>query len=119
MREYEIMFILKPNLAEQDYAGLVDNFQKWITDNEGEIVKTDKIGLRDFATVFDHYNKGYYVVCEFKGTNKTLDEIYERMRVNENFMRHLNVLKESLYGRQDVDVADTKTKEEAEVDVKS
>ena len=117
MRDYEIMFILKPNLAEQDYTGLVDNFQKWITDNEGEIVKLDKIGLRDFATVFDHYNKGYYVVCDFKGTNKTLDEIYERMHVNENFMRHLNVLKESLYGRQSSDVA--ATKEEAEVDVKS
>ncbi len=96
MRDYEILFILKPNLGDDKNTEMVKQFENWISSSEGEISKLDIWGLKDLASTFQKFTKGYFVLCEFKGTPKTLNEIKQRIGVNENFIRYLLVRLESV-----------------------
>ena len=91
MREYECLFIIKPHLSEEEYTKHIDAFKSWITDNEGEILKLEVIGKKDLSYEMKKNKQGYYVLCEFKGTNKTLDEVNRRFKVNEDFLRSLTI----------------------------
>jgi small subunit ribosomal protein S6 len=104
MREYDILFIMKPHLAEDVYSSIVESFEKWITDNEGEIDLLNAAGIKDLASTLSGFDQGYYVHCQFKGTNKTIDEINKRMKVNETIFRHLLVTLDSIQQKnQNVD----------------
>ena len=90
-KEYETLFIIKPHLTEEEYTKHVDSFKSWITDNEGEVLKLDVIGKKELSYEMNKNKLGYYVLCEFTGTNKTLDEVNRRFKVSENYLRYLTI----------------------------
>lgn len=97
MRDYEAILILKAHLGEDVYKKSTDTFQEWITKNEGTVIKFDAMGTRDLPETFKKHTKGYYFLCQFSGSNLTLDTIKENMRVDENYIRHLIVRMDSIY----------------------
>ena len=105
MREYEILFIMKPNLGEDQYKKTIESFESWITKTEGEITLLDPWGLRNLASTLNGLDKGYYVLCQFKCGNKTLIEIKKRIAVNEIIFRNLIVKMETIKEKE------TKTEE--------
>ncbi len=100
MKEYEVLFILKPQLSEEERQQVLDAFQGWITKTKGEILMFEQIGLRDLAYEIEDQNKGFYVQCQFKGGNETLDEIAKRTHVEERIIRHLLVDLASTSGKK-------------------
>lgn len=90
-KEYETLFIVKPHLSDEVYTKHVESFKGWITDNEGEILKLEVIGKKEMAYEMKKGRTGFYVLCEFKGTNKTLDELAMRFRVTEDILRNLTI----------------------------
>jgi small subunit ribosomal protein S6 len=100
---YEILYILKPNMAEDAYKELSSNFQKWITGNGGEIILFKELGLRQLGPTFNvDPPQGYYVQCQFKGTAETVTAITDQIKVNETFVRHLIVKMESIMTKTDL-----------------
>lgn len=97
MKEYEILFIMKANLPDEKYTAMIEAFKGWITGNEGEIMGIKPWGMRDLPITFQKHDRGYYVECQFKGSNKTLDAIKKNMAVNEDMVRNLIVLLDSLH----------------------
>ena len=95
-KEYEILFIIKPTLTEDARKTLLDNFKSWITDAEGQIQLFQEVGLKDLATEFDKQTRGYYVLVEFTATQKTLDNLKEKLHINEDIFRHLIVKMDSV-----------------------
>lgn len=102
-KSYEILFIIKPNLAEDVTEEILKSFQGWVTNNEGEILLFKPWGLKELATVFDKMTHGYYVQCQFKGTNKTLTEIKNRFAVSETVFRNLVVTLDSVQSDKPVE----------------
>ncbi len=96
MKDYEIVFILKPTFSEEKYAEIISNFEGWVTKNGGEILLLTALGLRDLAQQFGHFTQGYYVQSHFKAVNQTLEEIQRQISVSEDFLRHLVVTLESI-----------------------
>ena len=96
MREYEILYIIKPHLSEEDYTKIIHTFEGWITQNGGEILLSNVMGLKELATVLDKQTHGYYVQCQFRSGNEALDEIATRLGVSETIFRHLLVTLDSI-----------------------
>ncbi len=95
-REYEILFIVKANLGDAQYQEIITKFSELIAKNEGEIINLKPWGLRNICTTFKKHTQGFYVECQFSGSNKTLDAIKKAFQVNENIIRHLIVLLDSI-----------------------
>jgi small subunit ribosomal protein S6 len=99
MKSYESLIIIKPNLSEDDVNKLIESIQGWITNTEGEILLSKPWGVRELAYPIDKFTQGYYYQVQFKATNKTLDELHNRFRVTELFIRELTVTLDSIYSK--------------------
>lgn len=91
IREYEILYIVKPGLGDEKVKTIHSNLQSWITSNGGEVTKFKDLGLRDLATEFHKCVQGHYGLCQFKGDIAVLQELNEKLRVTEDILRYLNV----------------------------
>ncbi len=96
MNAYEILFIIKPHLAEEANEEIMKSFQGWVTSTGGEVTLFKPWGLRELATVFEKHTHGFYVQCQFKCGNPTLAEIKTRLGVSETVFRYLLVTLDSV-----------------------
>lgn len=88
IRSYEAMYILRPDVAEESLDSAITKFEKTVADSGGELLKTGKWGLRLLAHEIKHYDKGYYVLMEFKGTPEQVRKLEERFKLDENILRY-------------------------------
>ena len=49
MRNYEIMFIVKPTLSDEEVKNVVKTFGEIITNNGSKLVETKDMGQRELA----------------------------------------------------------------------
>ena len=93
MRKYEIMYILKADLDEAARKEEMDKLAKIISDNGGEVLKTDEsMGLRDLAYPIKKETKGYYVVLKANMENATINEFNRLVHIDACVLRHLIVV---------------------------
>jgi small subunit ribosomal protein S6 len=90
MRDYELLFVLDPDLDEEQKATLVETV-KSVINNGGEAGEADVWGDRRLAYSINKKNTGYYVVLPFKADADLPKELDRRLRINENVMRHIIV----------------------------
>ena len=95
-KKYEIMYILKPELAADAIKAENESLQKILTDNGATVTKVDEsLGLRDLAYEIKKCKKGYYVVLTFEASdNKAINEFDRLTRVNSNVLRFLLTVSE-------------------------
>jgi small subunit ribosomal protein S6 len=95
-KKYEIMYILKPELAADAIKAENESLQKILTDNGATVTKVDEsLGLRDLAYEIKKCKKGYYVVLSFETSdNKAIKEFDRLTRVNSNVLRFLLTVSE-------------------------
>src|SRR5579875_1930425 len=65
MRQYESMYILKPELESEQTATLVAKYQSLVTEHGGQIDQVQEIGKRRLAYEIDKNREGYYVLMQF------------------------------------------------------
>tara|TARA_B100001142_G_C14133451_1_gene577782 strand:+ start:443 stop:787 length:345 start_codon:yes stop_codon:yes gene_type:complete len=94
-KEYEILYIIKPNLGEEETNKINNNIQSWIKSSGGEVITFKSLGLRDLGTEFKKNKQGYYALCQFKADNAVLAELNEKLRVTESVLRYINIKLES------------------------
>lgn len=64
MREYELFVIIHPDLDENAVRDLVTRVSNWITEDGGEITKTDFWGKRELAYLIRKQRQGQYVLFQ-------------------------------------------------------
>ena len=62
MRNYEVVFIVNPDLDETALTGVVDQVKAWITDAGGTVEKVDLWGKRRMAYLIRKQREGQYVL---------------------------------------------------------
>lgn len=90
MRNYEIMYILRPELDEEKRKKEIQTLHEILSTDGGEIVDVNEWGLRDLAYEIKKVKKGYYVVTKLK--TETVNGINEFKRLcllNSNVLRFL------------------------------
>ncbi len=94
MRNYEIMYVLKPDLDEEKVAAVMDKFTNLINTNGGEVVSTDKWGKRRLAYEIQDYREGIYILVNFKGEAGTAQELDRVMKITDEILRFMIIKKD-------------------------
>ena len=90
-RSYEVVFIIDPDADDAEVMRMTEAVQKIITDQGGNIVKTEVMGKRRLAYEINHRRDGVYVLLEVEGSGAEIAELERRMRVNDRILRYMTV----------------------------
>ncbi|MBS3678691.1 30S ribosomal protein S6 [Ornithinibacillus massiliensis] len=91
MRKYEIMYIIRPDMEEEAQKALIERFNGILTDNGAEIEKVEEKGKKRLAYEINDYRDGYYVLINFSGDEKSVNEFDRLAKFSEDIIRHIAV----------------------------
>lgn len=91
MRHYELLFILKPTLTEEEAKSRLEAVKELITTNGGEIASVVEMGTRKLAYSIKKYERGTYFVIYYKAPPALLAELTRVIRITEDIIRFLSV----------------------------
>ena len=91
MRVYEELFIVKPDTAEEEVDGFVDQLKTLITGAKGNIDKVDNWGVRKLAYRVSKYAEGHYILIQFSAAPDAVQEIERRLRVADMVIKFITV----------------------------
>ncbi|SDK22737.1 30S ribosomal protein S6 [Sediminibacillus albus] len=91
MRNYEIMYIVRPDIEEEAQTALIERFNKILTDNGAEIEKVDEKGKKRLAYEINEYRDGYYVLINFKGDETAINEFDRQAKYSDDIIRHMAI----------------------------
>jgi len=87
--DYEVTYIVRPNLEEADFDQRVDAIAEQLKSKGAEVGEIEKMGKRRLAYEIDDTREDYYVVMKFKSEPAAAKELERQMRLAEDIMRHL------------------------------
>lgn len=93
MREYELTIIVQPDLDDTAFNEAINKVTGWITENGGEISKTEIWGKRKLAYPIRKQVEGYYALLHVKLPAKYNIELERNLRFLEPIMRFLLIVK--------------------------
>ena len=91
MKHYELLFVLKPTLTQEESTQKFDFVKSVLEKNECEIVSVNDMGVRKLAYKIDKFERGHYFVIYFKAFPVVIDEILRNLRYTEEIIRFLNI----------------------------
>lgn len=90
MKNYEIMFIVRPTLSEDETKKVIDNFGKILTDNGATIVDSKDMGQRELAYEIKKFKSGYYYVYVIEANDDKAIKEFDRLAlISGDVIRHL------------------------------
>ncbi len=89
MRNYELMFIIHPDLDDTALNGVVEKVKSWIVDAGGSIAKVDLWGRRRLAYSIQKQREGQYVLINAQMAPTFSAELDRNMRFLEPVMRSM------------------------------
>lgn len=94
MRDYELMFIVKPELEEEKVNAVVEKFKTLIINNGGEEPAVDTWGKRRLAYEINDFREGIYFLFNFKGVPATAEELDRVLKITDEVLRFMIIRKE-------------------------
>ena len=92
MRRYEVVFVLAPTLADDEFDQQIDTYVEAAKEAGAEIVDVDKWGKRRLAFPVQKHNEGFYTVLTLDEPSGTaVAELERRFKVNDAVIRFLSV----------------------------
>ncbi len=89
MRKYEIMYIIRPTVLEDDRKALIEELNLIFTSRGAEVTKVNEWGMRDLAYEIEKHKKGYYVVLDVVSNDEARIEFDRIVRIKESIIRYL------------------------------
>ena len=94
MRNYEVVFIVHPDLEETAFNDVVDRIKGWITEADGNIANVDVWGKRKMAYPIRKQREGQYVLINAQMNPSSISELERNIRLTEPVLRHLVTVQE-------------------------
>ena len=91
MRKYETIFILDPDLEEEQTQSTIEKVKGIVTQTNGEILKVEDWGKRKLAYYVKKKAKGHYILIHFSGTPALLSELERNFRVMDAVIKFQSV----------------------------
>jgi small subunit ribosomal protein S6 len=90
-RTYELMFIVRPDMADEDLEKLISTLETTITSAAGSIKSIDRMGKRRLAYMVRKFREGLYILMTIEGAGTVIHELERRLRVSEPVIKFLTV----------------------------
>jgi small subunit ribosomal protein S6 len=90
-RTYELMFIVRPDMTDEDLDKLVSTLGTAVTTSNGTVKSVEKMGKRRLAYTVRKFHEGVYVLLTVEGGGTVMHELERRLRVTEPVIKFLTV----------------------------
>ena len=91
---YETMYILRPDIAEDEVTNHIDKYNKLLEEFGGTILDSQMRGKRRLAYQIAKHREGIYVQLSHNGDGQHIFKIEKAMRLSEDVIRYLTVKQE-------------------------
>lgn len=92
MREYEITFIVQPEISDEGCAGIREKLDAVLEKSSAIRLLYDDWGKRKLAYEIKKFQKGRYFVLSFLDTGRVVPELERILRIEDSVLRFLSVL---------------------------
>ena len=90
MKNYEIMFIVRPDVEETVVKNTVKTLEKVLTDHKAKITLSKELGQKEFAYEIKKQKLGFYYLYNIEASDDAGVKEFDRIaRIDENVIRHL------------------------------
>jgi small subunit ribosomal protein S6 len=90
-RTYELMFIVRPDMTEEDQEKLISTLETAVTSSGGQVKNVEKMGKRRLAYAVRKFHDGLFILLTFEGSGGLVHELERRLRVTEPVIKFLSV----------------------------
>ena len=91
---YETMYILRPDIAEDEVTSHIDKYNKLLKDFGGTILDSQMRGKRRLDYQIAKHREGFYVQLSHQGDGQHIFKIEKAMRLSEDVIRYMTVKQE-------------------------
>ena len=91
---YETMYILRPDIAEDEVANHMEKYNKLLEEFGGTILDSQMRGKRRLAYQIAKHREGIYVQLSHQGDGQHIFKIEKAMRLSEDVIRYMTVKQE-------------------------
>lgn len=91
MRDYELVLIISPEVADEDLPRIEDKIRKFINDRGGSITEITQWGRRKLAYPIQKFVEGNYVLTQFRLEPNLTQELEADLQLSNEIVRHLLV----------------------------
>ena len=91
--KYECMYVLNPNLTEEETAALVEKF-KALVESNGTLDEMEEMGKRKLAYEINYLSEGYYVLVKFTSNPDFPAELDRVLGITDGVIRSLITLRQ-------------------------
>ncbi|MDE1548320.1 30S ribosomal protein S6 [Jeotgalibaca caeni] len=96
MTQYEINYIIRPNIEEAAKAELIERFDSILTDNGAEIIESKDWSKRRLAYEINDFREGIYHIVKIKSEEAAAINEFDRLaKINNDILRHIIVKEEA------------------------
>jgi small subunit ribosomal protein S6 len=90
-REYELVFVVRPDVADEDLEVIKDRTTRIIEEREGKMLDVEDWGKRRLAYDIRKYSKGHYFLFRYLGGTDAVNEIERTFRIDDSVLRFLHI----------------------------
>ena len=91
---YETMYILRPDIAEEEVTKHIEKYNKTLETNGGKVLDSQMRGKRRLAYPIAKHREGIYVQLSHQGDGQHITKIEKAMRLSEDVIRYLTIKQE-------------------------
>ena len=90
-RTYELMFIVRPDMAEEDLDKLISTLETAVSTTGGTVKSVERMGKRRLAYTVRRFHDGMYILLTVEGSGAVIHELERRLRVTEPVIKFISV----------------------------
>ena len=84
LRDYELVLIINPEIADEALEATVDSASKFVTESGGAVSDVERWGKRKLAYPLKHFMEGNYVLARFKMNPVSGKQLEANLRISED-----------------------------------
>ena len=90
-RNYEVMFIVRPDMTDEDLDRLISTLESQIGGAGGAVKGVERMGKRRLAYLVRNFQDGLYILLTLEGDGQVIKELERRLRVTEPVIKFITV----------------------------
>ena len=90
-RNYELMFIVRPDLADEDVDKVISTIDAQVASAGGTVKNVERMGKRRLAYLVRTFSEGLYILFNIEGPGSVIHEVERRLRVTEPVIKFITV----------------------------
>ncbi len=91
LRDYELVVVFSPEVAEEALEAAIGKVSQFITERGGAVSTVEQWGRRKLAYPIKHFMEGSYVLSRFQMRPQLAKELEKNLQISEEVIRSLLV----------------------------